>query len=317
MLSRVAENMYWMARYVERAEDTARLVTVNANLLLDLPRGIAPGWRPMVDICGANAQFEERYGEYSERHVLRFLLGDTDNPGSVLSALTAARESCRTIRDAVPREGWEQINELYLFAKDNLAAGITKGGRHTYLKRIVVGAQTITGLLAGTMSHDLGYDFIRIGRNLERADMTSRIIDVRSADLLQTTSDLRPFDTIQWVSVLKSLTGYQMYRRSMQVAVSRAQVLKFLFQGRDFPRAFLHCVDAVEVSIAPLPKPDAPLRVVARVKRTVQETDVGQLELAALHQFVDDLQLGLTELHTELAGAYFLPEAGLRTAAAA
>jgi len=317
MLSRVAENMYWMARYIERAEDTARLVTVNANLLLDLPRGIAPGWRPMIDICGANAEFEQRFGEYSERHVVRFLLGDTENPGSVLSALTATRESCRTIRDAVPREGWEQINELYLYAKDNLAAGLTKGGRHPYLKRIVLGAQTIAGLLAGTMNHDLGYDFIRIGRNLERADMTSRIIDVRTADLLQTTPDLRPFDTIQWISVLKSLTGYQMYRRSMQVAVSRTQVLKFLFQSRDFPRAFRHCVDGAEASIGPLPKPEAPLRVVARIKRTVQETDVGQLELAALHQFVDDLQLGLTELHSELAGAYFLPKTSARAAAAA
>jgi uncharacterized alpha-E superfamily protein len=123
MLSRVAENIYWLARYVERAENTARIVTVNANLLLDLPKGIAPGWRPLIDITGANALFEEHYKDYGERQVVRFLLGDERYPGSILSALGAARENCRTIRDVVPREAWEQINELYLFAREELAKG--------------------------------------------------------------------------------------------------------------------------------------------------------------------------------------------------
>jgi uncharacterized alpha-E superfamily protein len=142
MLSRVAENIYWMARYVERAENTARLVRVNANLLLDLPRGIAPGWEPLVSIMGMDREFRQRYTRVSERNVVKFLLGDSSNHCSILSSLRAARENCRTVRDIIPRSGWEQLNELYLVAKENLHAGLTKSGRHGYLARIIAGSQT-------------------------------------------------------------------------------------------------------------------------------------------------------------------------------
>ncbi|MBK1700869.1 alpha-E domain-containing protein [Thiococcus pfennigii] len=308
MLSRVAENIYWLARYVERAENTARIVAVNANLLLDLPRGIAPGWRPLIDITGHNALFEQHYKEYGERQVVRFLLGDERHPGSILSALLAARENCRTIRDIVPREAWEQINELYLFAAEDLQRGMTKGGRHGYLKRLILGAQTITGLLAGTMLHDQGYRFLRIGRNLERADMTTRIADVRSASLLpEETPDLRPYDTIQWVSVLKSLTAYQMYRRSEQVRVQRGPVLRFLFQNAEFPRAALHCIDAVRASLECLPRNEACLRVAGRLKRNLASADLARLSPAELHAFVDEFQADIASLHAEIASTWFPP----------
>ncbi|HEY5720298.1 MAG TPA: alpha-E domain-containing protein, partial [Gammaproteobacteria bacterium] len=246
MLSRVAENLYWMARYIERAENTARLVGVNANLLLDLPRGIAPGWEPLIEITGSAGLFRERYAEPSERNVVRFLIADMDNPGAILASLRAARENCRTIRDIVPREVWELLNELYLYARDEVNVGLTKKGRHAYLKQVILSVQTLTGLLVGTMNHDAGYQFMRIGRNLERADMTTRIIDVRSASLLDDAPvELRPFENIQWVSVLKSLTGYQMYRRSMQASVRQGDVRRFLFQHGEFPRSVLHTLGAV------------------------------------------------------------------------
>jgi uncharacterized alpha-E superfamily protein len=308
MLSRVAENIYWVGRYIERAEDTARIVMVNANLLMDLPKGIAPGWRPLVDITGANDLFEELHKDYTERQVLRFLLGDERHPGSILSALTAAREACRTIRDVVPREAWEQLNELYLFARDGLQSGLTKRGRHPYLKHMIMGAQAITGLLAGTMLHDQAYHFMRIGRNLERADMTTRIIDVRSADLLPAeASELRPFDNIQWVSVLKSMTAYQMYRRSQQLRVQRGPVLRFLFQSLEFPRAVNHCVEAVRSCLEPLPRNEAALRVVGRLKRNLLNTEVGELSQGELHAFVDQLQLDIGDLHAEIARTWFPP----------
>ena len=201
MLSRVAENVYWMARYVERAENTARLVRVNANLLLDLPRGIAPGWEPLVTITGMDEEFHARYGEANERNVVKFLIGDGANINSILCSLRAARENCRTVREIVPRSGWEQINELYLYAKENMSAGLTKKGRHSYLARVISGSQTINGLLDSIIARDEAYQFLRIGRNLERADMTTRIIDVRSADLLpEETAESKAFDTIQWMS---------------------------------------------------------------------------------------------------------------------
>jgi uncharacterized alpha-E superfamily protein len=308
MLSRVAENIYWLARYLERAEDTARIVMVNANLLLDLPKGIAPGWRPLVDITGANALFEEHYRDYSERQVVRFLLADERHTGSIHYALAAARENCRTIRDIVPREGWEQINELYLFVRDQLQRGMTKRDRHAYLRHIILGTQTIFGLLAGTMLHDQGFEFLRIGRGLERADMTTRIVDVRSASLLpEDASDPRPFDTIQWVSVLKSMTAYQMYRRSQQVRVQRGPVLRFLFQSAEFPRAVHHCLEATRTYLERLPRNEAALRVAGRVKRALLATDVAGLSQNDLHAFVDDLQLGIGDMHQEIARTWFPP----------
>ena len=310
MLSRVAENIYWLGRYIERAENTARIVGVNANLLLDLPKGLAPGWRPLIDITGANAQFEEHYKDYSERNVVRFLLGDERNPGSIIAALGAARENCRTIRDIVPREAWELLNELYLYAREELAKGTTKGGRHTYLKYIILGNQSINGLLSGTMPHDQGYEFLHLGRFLERADMTTRIIDVRSANLLpEEATDLRPFETIQWVSVLKSMTGYQAYRRLEQVRVQRAPVLRFLFRNQEFPRSVNHCVDACRASLQKLPRNDGALRVAGRLKRALEAEDPIQLEQSQLHAFIDELQLAIGELHGAIAETWFPPPA--------
>jgi uncharacterized alpha-E superfamily protein len=308
MLSRVAENIYWLSRYVERAENTARIVTVNANLLLDLPKGIAPGWRPLIDITGANAAFEELYKDYGERQVMRFLLGDERNGGSIISCLAAARESCRTIRDFVPREAWELLNQLYLYARDELQKGMTKGGRHVYLKYIVLGCQSINGLLSGTMLHDQGYDFLHLGRFMERADMTTRIVDVRSANLLpEEATELLPFATIQWVSVLKSMTAYQAYRRSEQVRVQRGPVLRFLFQHPEFPRSVRHCIEACRQSLERLPRNESALRVAGRLKRNLESTEPRKLNQQQLHAYIDDLQMAVGELHVEISRTWFPP----------
>jgi hypothetical protein len=145
---------------------------------------------------------------------------------------------------------------------------LSKRGRHLYLKRLILGVQTITGMLSGTMTKAQGYQFLVMGRNLERADMTTRIIDVRSADLIEDSPDLRPFHTIQWVSVLRSLTAYQMYRQSRQPRVRRSEVLRFLFQDPDFPRSVFHCVSSVELGASKLPRNEGVLRHCGRLKRT-------------------------------------------------
>lgn len=307
MLSRVAENIYWLARYVERAENTARMVNVTANLLLDLPRGTTLGWEPLVAITGSDEIYRKRHTDYAEAAVLMFLIGDLGHPGSILSSLRGARENCRTIRDIVPREAWEHLNELYFAAGNDLQTGLTKRGRHPYLKRIVLGSQALTGLLAGAMNQDQGYQFLRIGRNLERADMTSRIVDVRSADLVNDESlGPRPFENIQWMSVLKSLTGYQMYRRSQQVRIRRPEVLRFLFRSEEFPRAISHCISAVEAGVTPLPRNEAALRALGRIKRLLLGTEVESLGQAALHDYIDQLQCEFAELHEEISRTWFL-----------
>lgn len=307
MLSRVAENIYWLARYVERAENTARLINVNTNLMLDLPGTANPGWEPIIDILGAKDTYSNDGEEKDEKTALRYLICDTHNPVSIISSLSQARENCRTIRDIIPREAWESINDLYMFSKEHAIRGISKRGRYEYLKSIITGAQVMTGLLAGTMLHDEGYDFLRMGRNLERADMTTRIIDVRSETLLPDVNEgLTPFENIQWMSVLKSLTGYQMYRRAIQVRVNRPDVLKFLLQEKRFPRSFYHCVCEVSVCLSNMPHSGQPVKLLEKLQTDVLNADPDQLKQDQLRNFIDDLQLKLGEIHQEISKVYFL-----------
>lgn len=306
MLSRVAENFYWLARYIERAENIARLVSVNGHLQLDLPASARTGWEPLIAITGGKSAFPKLYRAPTEKNVVAFLVHDERNPGSILSSLKMAREDARTMRDVMPREAWEQISGLHAMALQRSRKGELKPDRDQYLRAIVQGAQTITGLLAGTMSHDVAYDFLRMGRNLERADMTSRIIDVRSADLLPDQGGgLRPFETIQWMSVLKSLSAYQMYRQHVDQSVRRVPVLDFLLKDRDFPRAIFHTLGEIEACLANLPRNRDALAVIRNLRKTVTDADLDKLEQRALNRFVDEFQIMMNELHDRIAATYF------------
>lgn len=317
MLSRVAQNVYWMARYIERAEDTARLISVNDILLLDLPKN-SLGWAPLLFMSGGQDQFFENNAEVNELNVIQFLVGDRKNSGSILSALSFARENLRTTRDVVPREAWEQINTLYMYVRDHLVIGMSRRGRHEFLRRILHGSQQITGLLAGTMSHTHAYDFVRLGRNLERADMTTRIVDVRSANLLIGQSQVQsqptnaeqeqegnPFDNIQWMSVLKSLGAYQMYRQQVRLRVRGPDVLRFLLQDPHFPRSVLHCQKELEISLKDLPKNDGPMECIAKMKQQLADAKITELASEGLHEFIDELQIGLGAIHDQLVTTYF------------
>ena len=306
MLSRVAENFYWLARYIERAENVARMVNVNGLLQLDLPARSHTGWDPLIAITGSRPIFEKCYKASSEKNVVAFLVHDERNPGSILSSLKVARENARTMRDVMPREAWEQISGLHATAVQRSRKGDLKPDRDHYLRAIIQGAQTITGLLAGTMSHDVGYDFLRMGRNLERADMTSRIVDVRSADLLPDQGGgLRPFETIQWMSVLKSLSAYQMYRQHVDQSVRRVPVLEFLLKDKDFPRAIVHTLGEIEACLVNLPRNGGAKAVIRKLRKTVSDADLEKLEQRALNRFIDDLQVMLIELHNSIAETYF------------
>ena len=306
MLSRVAENIYWMARYIERAENTARLVSVNAFLLLDLPRGVIPEWEPLIYITGSESDYESKQKDYNERSVVRYLIGNTSNPSSILSSLQYARANIRSVREALPRTAWEQLTELYLYAKDNVQTGISKNGRHTYLKRIIEGSQLLVGCLNATMIHDEAYHIMRIGRHLERADMTTRIVDVRSANLLPpNTTELQPFQTIQWMSVLNSLSAYHMYRKRMHSQVIRRDVLQFLLKDEQFPRSFYYGLMAVKEGLDKMPNNSLPLNTLQTLAHKVRRKNVTNLKQGNLHEFLDQLQQDLNKLHNSINQAYF------------
>ena len=254
MLSRVVENVYWLSRYLERAENTARIINVNAHLLLDLPKGIAPGWLPLVDISGSRADFDAKHSKHDERDVVHFLVADPENPGSLSSSLHMARENARTLREILPTEAWEMLNGFHAEFTRDLTAGLSKRTRFTFLTQVVESLQKMSGVLDGTMNRNAAHTFLMLGRNLERADMTSRIVDVRSAQLLPLdTPELRPFDTVQWMSVLKSLSAYQMYRVAVRSRVRRADVLEFLFATSSFPGPACSVSNQVEALVQTLP----------------------------------------------------------------
>ncbi|TVQ36707.1 MAG: alpha-E domain-containing protein [Wenzhouxiangella sp.] len=307
MLSRLAENLYWHGRYLERAEDLARLINVNAHLNLDLPSGLSAGWEPLVRITGNAARFKAEEREAGERQVVRFLLSDEANSGSLKATLENARENLRSARDLLPREVWEQMNGLYIKGNEQLTGNLSKRRRHEFLRELILDCQQIAGTLLGCMSQDHAYDFILIGRYLERADMTTRILEVRGYDLLpDDIENLSPYESIQWMSVLKSLTGYQMYRRHVRLRVNGNDVLRFLLRNDEFPRSVMFCLRALEALIEGLPgEDDQALRAITRLQRTLNETKLVGLRGEPLGKLMDKLQIELAETHDAVRQTWF------------
>lgn len=306
LLSSVAERVYWMSRYIERAENTARIILVNNNLLLDLPRGIELGWEPLVAITGSAEVFREHYDEASERNVMRFLVSDARNTNGIISSLAHARENLRTTRAILPRAAWETLNDLHAYASDNKTAGLSRRGRYAYMRRIIDYSQLMAGKLSSTMSHDQTYEFIRLGRDMERADMTTRVIEVRASNLLPSiTEELRPFDDIQWKSVLDCLAAYQMYRRQVHVRVRGREVLRFLLRNPTFPRAVHYCLTEVDHCLRRIGGSESALRVLGRAQRMLDEAEISGIIGDGLAEFINDFQTVHSELNNQISTCYF------------
>ncbi len=313
MLSRVAEQMYWFGRYIERAENTARLVNVNANLLLDLPRMIKVIWGGLIDITGNNKEFYEKYEHANEQNVIRFMLADEKNPGSILSAISMVRENVRITREIMPSEAWEQINELNLYVKQNVHGALKRDGRHEFLDDVIHYCHQITGLLHGYMSHGDAYNFIRIGRNLERADMTTRIADIGCMFLINPQVDIPDtYENILWMNVLRSLSAYQMYRQNVHDRVNGEDVVDFLMRDNQFPRAIAHCLDELNACVKKLPNNDHTLRVITRVQRIIKKMDAAGIIETELHEFIDKLQINLADIHNQVSETWFQYSASIQ-----
>ena len=309
MLSRVADNLFWFGRYVQRAENTARLASVHANLILDMPRRAIVAWESVIDITGSRPDFVERYDGFTEGNVVRFLLVDDANYGSILSSLAQARTILRAARDIMPREVWEEINKLYWFVRDTDAQTLERRRRGEFLDAVIRGCLLVDGMLGENMSHDLAFRFLRLGSNLEQADMTSRIVDASALGLLPHREDeLLPFSNIQWRSVLLSLTAYQMYRRHVRKRVSGPKVVQFLIQDRDFPRSVAWNLDSICQTLSRLPNHSAPLNVARTLRARVCGADLSVLPQTQVSDYMDELQERLAALSNVITEHYFRPE---------
>jgi uncharacterized alpha-E superfamily protein len=304
-LSSTAERAYWLGRYLERAETSGRLISVHANLIMDLPARVPLGWRPLVEITGSLGLYEQLFDEVSERNVCRFLINDPRNPGSLLNSLDWARENARTLRGIIPKPAFEYVNQLHLQAREQLAEPLSRSRRFEGLKNIAEHVQRIDGFMSANMMHDDHWRFLRMGQFIERADMTTRVIDVATGEFWQSDADLEVFNDIQWRSVLRSLYAHHSYNTSVGEPISQSPVIQFLLNHRGLPRAVAYGLNSVRNSLRALPRHERPLRAVNRMLRTLDQTQVEGLGAAELSAYLDRCQVGLSELHDAIRKTYF------------
>ncbi len=301
MLSRVASRIYWLARYLERVENTARLIFAYNKVVLDLPQRNEMGWDILLRITASEQTFADSGGSKDEAGIVSFLCANQAYPGAIVNAVTYARENIRTTREAIPTETWEKVNELHLYVQKEAEHAARRKYRHQFLREVIARCQQIAGLVEGTMSHDQAYAFLQIGRELERADMTSRILDVGAGILLVPMRTPLPFDALLWMSILESLSALDAYRLRVGPRVTGSGVTKFLLQDPRFPRSFLHCLERIEESLVELPRSQVPLSTLGTLKTQVGAADTAAMAEQGTHRFVDQIQCGLIELDRAIA----------------
>ena len=298
LLSRVAENIYWAGRYLERAEATARLVKTHTELYLDLPLSAGLGWAPLLAVTGSDEAYGERHDGSVEDDVVSFLLADPDHSGSVVTCVSRAREALRITRTLMPRRSWEIVNELDLWTSQTCVDGVGRRVRLGWTEEIIRRCHLVGGSMHATMTRDDAYSFLEIGRFVERADMTTRVLDVQAGILMSgRTRSLQPYADLTWLAVLRSLGAEQMFRRARGGLVSGPDAARFLLRDPSFPRSVEHCLIEVSRWLLELPNHERPMAGCAQVQRRLEAVDAAVFGADDLHQLVDELQHGLGSLH--------------------
>jgi uncharacterized alpha-E superfamily protein len=318
MLSRVADSIYWMNRYVERAENVARFIDVNLMLLLDSPPGTAAQWDPLILTTGDLALFQERYGDNSTAdNVIRFLTFDATYPNSILSCLRSARENARSVREIISSEMWEQVNAFYLMVNE-----ADQGGHvmemSDFFNQVKLSSHLFAGVMNATMTHNEGWHFGQIGRHLERADKTARILDVKYFILLPSVRYVGSMlDDIQWMALLKSASAYEMYRKRGGHRLSPKAIAEFLMLDAEFPRSIKFCVNQVERSLheimgTPIGTWSTPVeRTLGKLRTDLDYLTIDDIIETGLHETLDDLQLRMNRIGSAIGETFFALETSL------
>ncbi|HEX6987174.1 MAG TPA: alpha-E domain-containing protein [Planctomycetaceae bacterium] len=314
MLSRVADCVFWMSRYLERAENTARFIDVNQNLTLEADAGGGPQWLPLVDTAGDRALFEEMHPSADRDAVVRFLAFEPLNPNSIYSCLAKARENARTVRENVTTEMWEEINTLYHLVKHAANDPHVVRSPYLFLNRVKLASLTLTGITDATMSHGEPWHFVRLGRLLERADKTTRILDVKYFVLLPRPAAVGgPLDVVQWSALLKSASALEMYRKC-HGRIAPAKVADFLLLDRHFPRSVRFCLTGAEESLHAITGTPVGTftnraeQLLGRLRSELDYTHVSDVIAAGMHEFIDELQAKLNDVGAAVHATFFAAE---------
>lgn len=332
LLARTADRLMWGARYLERAEDTARVARAYSDLVFDYDSDEALSWEPLAALTGStkytDASPDERgytipdTDPTGERTVIAYMLSDRSNPSSIASSVAEARANLRTTREVLPREAWQAANQLAHYVDTAADGAVERGLRDRFLLRVIEICRRLDGTLESTMTHGHAYYMLRIGRLIERADMTTRVLGVAAANALQNERFRREtgaeeavvIDEVQWMSVLRSVSALQMYQRATRGPIDGLTVVNFLMSHGPFPRSVKGCFDELRFLLAAFPHADGPLEVLAAAESLLAQTGLDVTEGASLDQAMERIQLAIAaladEVHRTYVGSPLLADAG-------
>lgn len=316
MLSRVANCLYWLARYIERADNTARIVDVNLQLLLESRRldatQLAAYWMPIVESTGDQEPFANLYPEPSGESVTEFLLFDQRNGNSLASSVAQARENARMVRDQVPAEMWEEINRLFLFFRSNKARELWESSPFDFLQQVRSSALTFVGISYASTPHNEGWNFIQVGKFIERADKTTRMLDIRHATLPKRgiPASVSQADALGWSAVLRSCSAWDAYKALHGSEVHPRLVAEYLLLSDEFPRSLKFCVDRLDASlrhisgVSPRRFSNDAERLSGRLLAELQYSKIEEIFDIGLHDYVDQVQVRLNQIGDALFKTY-------------
>ncbi len=312
MLSRIADSLFWLGRYIERAEYTARILDVNYQMLLEeSQQPYRLHWEPLIVMAGEQERFAQCYQEANARTVFEFLAFRPENPSSIVQCITKVRENARTIRDRISREMWEDINGLFhsvsrLDPKEEMAIG-----PHRMCEMIKFGGHRLHGVADATLPHDAGWEFLRIGWALERQEMTARLVDVRYHNLLDSPAHLAAPDSHQWMAVLKSVGAYEAYHRQYHSPIEPEKVAEMLILHPRHPRSILFSTTEVQAGLRsisgsnPGTYANEAERLTGKVLERLRYDKIDEIFKLGLHPYLNDLSRMFASIGQAIARTYF------------
>lgn len=313
MLSRVANSIYWVNRYMERVENYARFMGVNFNLVLDLPGGIDEQWEPLLIATADNTAFYKKYSNPVREDVIYFMTFDKSNPNSILCCLSEARENARTIRETITADMWETINTFYLWLKASSPEHL-KDLEHMqeFFTRIRQSCQLFQGIVDSTFMRNEAWHFGQMGRYIERADKSSRFLDVNYFSLMpENLQGNTTLDLMLWNAVLKSVSAYNMYWQTFR-KINPQNIVSFLILNKTFPRSIAYCVRQTEKSLYAIAGSTPELgyanqaeKLISKLRAEMEYTEIDDIFKTGLHHYLDEFQIINNNLDVAINDLYF------------
>ncbi len=306
MLSRVADSLYWMSRYLERAEHTARVLGVTLNQTLDQTAGPTQQRWDRLFAC-LRAETPSASDSYT---LVRSVTFDMANGASIAASVTAARENARQIREQISSEMWEQLNRLYLHVRGTTMDEIWRGEPQEFLREVKDGAHLFQGITDSTLSHDMGWQFIQLGRYIERAEAMAALLDVYFGSLMSAErGQSNPLEFLEWVGLLKSCTAFEAYCKVYTASVQPERTFEFLLLNADFPRSLRFSADMIEVATRAIGRASggrAGSRVDRLAGRLRAGLDYGQVDeiIADMHEYLAQIRRQCAQIHSALYQTY-------------